>query len=113
MRRRWLRRAAFALLALLILLALPALYIHGWCRGGTGAETATSASLPPAIADGLRAAAGYKRAEARSFLTYPEWYIVFTSQDYAATLRAIARAASAISPRPSPSGRAIATSTAT
>jgi hypothetical protein len=83
MRRRWLRRAAFALLALLILLALPALYIHGWCRGGTGAETATSASLPPAIADGLRAAAGYKRAEARSFLTYPEWYIVFTSQDYA------------------------------
>jgi hypothetical protein len=83
MRRRWLRRAAFALLALLILLALPALYIHGWCGGGTDAETAPAAALPPAIAEGLRAAAGYRRAEARSFLTYPEWYIVFTSQDYA------------------------------
>jgi hypothetical protein len=81
--RRWLRRAAFALLALLILLALPALYIHGWCRGGTGAETAPSASLPPAMAEGMRAAAGYRRAEARSLLTYPEWYVVFTSQDYA------------------------------
>jgi hypothetical protein len=88
MMRRWLRRLALTLLALVVLLALPAAYIHGLCRGGGDSEIAAKPDYPPAIATALASVDGYKRAESRSFLTFPEWYIVFTSQDYAAYIAA-------------------------
>jgi len=83
MRRRWLRRLGYGLLALVVLLALPVVYIHGVCRGGGGSEMPTAQGHPAAIEQALRSVGDYKRDEARSFLTFPEWYIVFTSQDYA------------------------------
>jgi hypothetical protein len=83
MRRRWLRRLCYGLLGIVILLALPVLYIHGLCRGGTGIDIPAAQDHPAAIEQALRAAGDYRRDEARSFLTFPEWYIVFTSQDYA------------------------------
>jgi len=83
MRRRWLRWLGYALLALVIVLALPAVYIHGACRGGMGSEIPAAQGHPAAIERTLRSLGDYRRDEARSFLTFPEWYIVFTSQDYA------------------------------
>jgi len=52
-------------------------------RGGPG-------SAPPSL-DAARArldtAAGYRRDEGQTFLTHPEWYIVYSSDEYAAWLR--------------------------
>jgi hypothetical protein len=87
MRRRWLRRLGWTLLGLIVLLALPAVYIHGLCRGG-GDAPAAEAAPPATVAAALASAGDYKRDEARSFLTFPEWYIVFTARDYAAYIAA-------------------------
>lgn len=69
---------------LLLLLAAPLVYIHVACNsGGVQARPSDQSQLPAAIADALPDPSQWKRPEADSFLTYPEWYIVHTSQDYA------------------------------
>jgi hypothetical protein len=78
------RKLAKVLLVLIVILALPALYIGIGCQGE--AEEGSSV-IAPVISAEARAAADalphYRREEERAYLTFPEWYIVYTSQDYA------------------------------
>ena len=76
---RWLRRlGALALLALVLALA-PVTYIETACQRG-GPAPVPGQPLP--IAD-----AGYKRPETNSYLSYPEWYIVYAYQDLAGVMQ--------------------------
>ncbi len=43
-----------------------------------------AAELAPEIGARLAAAKGYRRDEGQTFLTHPEWYIVYSSEEYAA-----------------------------
>jgi hypothetical protein len=73
-------RRIFAAVAILIALAVlvPLAYIEGGCRPKT--DVAAS-SLPgqalPAINE-----AGYRRKEENTFFTFPEWYIVYSFEDF-------------------------------
>jgi hypothetical protein len=73
-------RRIFAAVAILIALAVlvPLAYIEGGCRPKT--DVAAS-SLPgqalPAINE-----AGYRRKEGNTFFTFPEWYIVYSFEDF-------------------------------
>jgi hypothetical protein len=60
----------------LVLLLIPVAYIELGCRGEGGARAYT-----PLITD-----ASFHRPEANSFLTYPEWHIVFAYDGLAHTL---------------------------
>ena len=92
-RRRGLlaRLARLGLALLLCAMFLPALI--GWgraaveCRmlgGGTPVERPTVE--PPAVAEGGPAAGTYARPEEQTYLTLPEWYIVYSADEYAAFL---------------------------
>ena len=69
---RWLRRLAFLVLALLLLLLAPVGYVELACRG-TALADAHAPILPPA----------FRREESRTYTTYPEWHIVHAYDDYA------------------------------
>ena len=45
-----------------------------------------AAELAPAVKDSLALRPGYRRDEGQTFLTHPEWYIVYSSEEYAAYL---------------------------
>ncbi len=45
-----------------------------------------AAELPPPLHDTLATRSGYRRDEGQTFLTHPEWYIVYSSEEYAAYL---------------------------
>jgi hypothetical protein len=77
--RRCLRRV-FTVIAILIALAVavPLAYIEGTCRPNSSA----SASSAPALALPAISEAGYRRAEANTFFTFPEWYIVYSFEDF-------------------------------
>jgi hypothetical protein len=82
--RRLLKWGAGLLIVLAVLCLVPAVYIHGICQsGGIPVRAADQGQLPAPIAQALAQTTGWRRPEADSFLTYPEWYIVYTSQDYA------------------------------
>lgn len=72
---RWLKRGVFALMVLAVVLLLPV----GWnavaCRGDLE-ESSYNALI----------ATENRRALAATYLTYPEWHIVFAYDDYAKTL---------------------------
>jgi hypothetical protein len=73
-------RRIFAAVAILIALAVlvPLAYIEGGCRP---TANAAASSLPgqalPAINE-----AGYRRKEENTFFTFPEWYIVYSFEDF-------------------------------
>jgi hypothetical protein len=73
-------RRIFAAVAILIALAVlvPLAYIEGGCRP---TASAAASSLPgqalPAINE-----AGYRRKEENTFFTFPEWYIVYSFEDF-------------------------------
>ena len=73
--RRFLRALAFLIV---LAVGLPLIYIEGTC-GPT--ETAASAVSPaaalPAIDD-----KGYRRKLDNTFFTFPEWYIVYSFEDF-------------------------------
>ena len=69
---RWLLRLALVLLAIVVLLALPVLWVETACRP-QGQPDDYAAILRPE----------HHRAEARTLLTYPEWHIVHAYDDYA------------------------------
>jgi len=71
---RSLKRLVQALLILVLTLAAPVVYIETMCRGD--AIPAPSTPLSNEL-----------RPEIRTLLTYPEWHIVHTYDDYAATIR--------------------------
>ena len=79
MKRRWrLALAAVGLVAAIVI--VPVALIEGGCRAPlTGvSESAGAALLPPAD----------RRPLARTFLTYPEWHIVYEAEAYARHLAA-------------------------
>jgi hypothetical protein len=76
---RWLRRLLVTVVILIALAVLvPMAYIEGSC-GPSGAVATSSALAPalPAIDE-----QGYRRKQANTFFTFPEWYIVYSSEDF-------------------------------
>ncbi len=74
---RWLGRLLLAALLLVLALLAPSLWVEAACRGKPLAET-REPILPPE----------QRRAEARTLLTWPEWHIVRSYEDYAAVIAA-------------------------
>jgi hypothetical protein len=82
---RWLRRLVRAL-ALIVIVAVVAAVgvivgIEYGCRPSAVAASASAAA--PAIAVKLP---GYRRDEAATFFTFPEWYIVYAAEDLGSSL---------------------------
>ncbi len=71
---KWL---ALGLLALLATLLMPIGYVEVFCKGGDTAEP-----YQPMITEPAR-----QRKEANSYLTYPEWHIVYAYEGLAEVLR--------------------------
>lgn len=76
--KRLLKWVFGAVLGLVILLALPIGYVELMCRGE--ALTQAESQFFPEPKD--------RRPEARTYLTYPEWHIVYAYDDYATTIEA-------------------------
>lgn len=76
---KWLRRI-LAVVAILIALTvlLPLAYIEGACRPSSSVTAATAPVVTlPAIDE-----AGYRRKLNNTFFTFPEWYIVYSFEDF-------------------------------
>lgn len=73
---RWLRRAALALLVLVLVLLAPVAWVETMCR-----PTLVPSAYPPIITDPAQ-----QRVESQSLLTYPEWHIVHAYEEYAAVI---------------------------
>lgn len=71
---RW---AVAVLLLLVLLVAVPVAGIETLCRAPPVPEQPFASALDPAL----------RRPEARSYLSYPEWYIVHAYEDFAGVLR--------------------------
>lgn len=80
MRKRW-KIAIGAGVLLLALVAAPVAYIEGMCRGPMPGVAASAPYRP------LLAAPADRRPEARTFLTYPEWHIVYSAESFGRHLR--------------------------
>ena len=85
---RWLRRLLFAVLALvlvIVLIPLAGLAYGFLTTGAVDTAPSTAEASPPAnIEETLESGiAGYKRPEESTFLTYPEWAIVYAAREYA------------------------------
>lgn len=77
-----LRRLRRFLLALLVLIALailvPLAYIEGTCQPASQSAAATASAIAlPAIDE-----KGYRRALDNTYFTFPEWYIVYSFEDF-------------------------------
>src|ERR1700709_937024 len=73
-------RRILAVIAILIALAVlvPLAYIEGSCRPAAGASALSApGAMLPAIDE-----AGYRRKENNTFFTFPEWYIVYSFEDF-------------------------------
>jgi len=84
---RWLKRFLRIVAWLLaIVIAIPVLgFAYGWLTTAGEPPPPSPQAAPSAIAAQLRdAIPGYKRPEESTFLTYPEWAIVYAARDYAA-----------------------------
>src|SRR3954468_12196999 len=76
---KWLRRI-LAVIAVLIALTVlvPLAYIEGTCRSSSGAAAGGAPAVTlPAIDE-----AGYRRKLNNTFFTFPEWYIVYSFEDF-------------------------------
>lgn len=74
MKRRW--KFAIAAGAVLAVLLAPIFYIEASCKGPPEGWTADAAYTP------IQPGTATRRPEARSWLTYPEWYIVYSAESY-------------------------------
>src|SRR5262245_27240045 len=77
--RRWARRIALGLFALALVLAMPIVWIDGGCSVSRGP---TARAISPLVAD-----RDYVRRESDSYLSFPEWHIVYAYDDLAGVLR--------------------------
>jgi len=77
--RRWAKRIAGALVAFVLVLAVPVLWIEGTCTASR--EPGTLTRVP------LVQEPGYARRESDSYLSFPEWHIVYAYEDLAGVLR--------------------------
>jgi hypothetical protein len=71
------KRSSIAIVIVLVLLLLPVGYVELACRGDQAAQRYT-----PLIAD-----AAFQRKEANTYLTYPEWHIVYAYDGLAEALK--------------------------
>ncbi|HXH07081.1 MAG TPA: hypothetical protein VNI83_10870 [Vicinamibacterales bacterium] len=76
--RRWARRVALGLVVVLLVIAAPIVWVEGRCARS---PDPAYRKPPPLVTD-----PGYARRESDSYLTYPEWHIVYAHQDLAAVL---------------------------
>src|SRR5215470_2428035 len=77
---RWLWRILAAVAILIALSVLvPMAYIEGTCRPSSGSVAAAAA---PAIALPAIDEPGYRRKLNDTFFTFPEWYIVYSFEDF-------------------------------
>lgn len=74
--KRFFKGLGAAVLLLLIVIAGPILYTETMCRGETLEQAEAKYILDPE----------WQRAEARTYLTYPEWHIVYAYEGYAEVL---------------------------
>jgi hypothetical protein len=76
---KWLRRILTVIAILIVLPVLvPLAYIEGTCRpASVAAESSAPTVNLPAIDE-----AGYRRKENNTFFTFPEWYIVYSFEDF-------------------------------
>jgi hypothetical protein len=77
--RRWATRLALALLVLAVVVAGPILWIEGLCAAPRDLRVRAPA---PLVDD-----RGYARRESDSYLSFPEWHIVYAYEDLAGVLR--------------------------
>ena len=77
--RRWARRVAFGLLVVAVVLSVPILWIENAC---TAPSDRLLRSRPPLVSE-----PGYARRESDSYLSFPEWHIVYAYEDLAGVLR--------------------------
>ena len=77
--RRWAKRIAGALAVFVLILAAPILWVEVACT--TAREPGTLTRAP------LVEERGYARRESDSYLSYPEWHIVYAYEDLAGVLR--------------------------
>jgi hypothetical protein len=76
---RWTRRILGGLLLLALVVSAPILWVEGMC--------ATSPRPPAQRPAPLVDDRGYVRRESDSYLSYPEWHIVYAYEDLAGVLR--------------------------
>jgi hypothetical protein len=76
-KRRWLRRLAIVVGLIALTVLVPIAYIETQCRTPLGAPAQSAARTLPPITD-----AGYQRNEAWTYFTFPEWYIVYSFEDF-------------------------------
>ena len=76
---RWLRRILAVVAILIALSVLPPLaYIEGTCRPSS---LAAASSAPPVALPAINEQ-GYQRKQNNTFFTFPEWYIVYSFEDF-------------------------------
>ena len=76
--RRWAKWAALWLLALIVVLSAPIVWIETRCTTRREPEAARA----PLVAD-----KGYLRRQTDTYLSFPEWHIVYAYEDVAGVLR--------------------------
>lgn len=75
---RWAKRIVGGLLLLAVVVSAPIIWVEGVC-----ATSPTTKARPRALADDR----GYARHESDSYLSFPEWHIVYAYEDLAGVLR--------------------------
>ena len=76
---RWIKRAVLAALVLALVVAAPIVWVEQRC---TSAPAVLAKTPPPLVSE-----PGYARRESDSYLSFPEWHIVYAYDDLAAVLR--------------------------
>jgi hypothetical protein len=76
---RWLRRV---LAAIAILIALSVLVPLAYIEGSCGSASSAAAATPPAVTLPAIDEPGYRRKQDNTFFTFPEWYIVYSFEDF-------------------------------
>ncbi|MEP3347106.1 MAG: hypothetical protein ABJN34_06185 [Litoreibacter sp.] len=74
--KRLLKWSGLFLLGLVLIIATPIAYVETMCRGTALEQAEAKYITDPA----------WQRAEARTYLTYPEWHIVYAYEGYAEVL---------------------------
>ena len=78
--RRWAKRLGLAFAVIAGVLTAPIVWIEAGCRSARDAAP----GAPPAL---VSDEPGYARRESDSYLSYPEWHIVYAYEDLAGVLR--------------------------
>ena len=76
---RWAKRAVLGLVLLAVVVSAPIVWIEGFC---TAARDPAARPPAPLVND-----PGYARRESDSYLSFPEWHIVYAYEDLAGVLR--------------------------